>query len=366
MVWSSCSPHLISAQRRCGRHAPIARSGSVHLHGRAVGPAFQRHPMLCTPTDSPHPSTYPRFDDSTLALQACRCRGSGRFHLVAADQSRLIGRPLDRLFRGLVEQVSAVSHPRVAQTLNMTGLLAATENADLSKIEQRAPSVAQMFLDRVAATPHAEAFRSARGWLEERHWQQLVTASPPRGRADLAGHRARGARRAGVLDTLRMGPRRLRGDVRGCRDHHGVPDDQRRRRRLHRRELGQPGRGRRGPGPGRQAARAPRRAPRRADGGGHRRPGRRRLGDHPRRTRAARRAGCWPSPRARSTNASPASAGAAGQHHLHLRHHRYAEGGAGHARGVDLHGRGDRRGEYPRSRRPGLPVAAAGARRSAR
>ena len=56
----------------------------------------------------------------------------------------------------------------------MTGLVAATEKADLSKIEQRAPSVAQMFLDRVAATPQAEAFRYRHddGW-ESVTWQQV-------------------------------------------------------------------------------------------------------------------------------------------------------------------------------------------------
>ena len=56
----------------------------------------------------------------------------------------------------------------------MTGLVAATEKADLSKIEQRAPSVAQMFVDRVAATPRAEAFRYRHddGW-ESVTWQQV-------------------------------------------------------------------------------------------------------------------------------------------------------------------------------------------------
>ncbi len=54
----------------------------------------------------------------------------------------------------------------------MTGSLAATEKPDLSKIEQRAPSVAQMFLDRVGSTPHAEAFRYRHedGW-ESVTWQ---------------------------------------------------------------------------------------------------------------------------------------------------------------------------------------------------
>ena len=52
----------------------------------------------------------------------------------------------------------------------MTGLLAAKEKADLSKIERRAPSVAQMFLDRVAATPHAEAFR----YPHDDSWESIV------------------------------------------------------------------------------------------------------------------------------------------------------------------------------------------------
>ena len=41
----------------------------------------------------------------------------------------------------------------------MKAPLASMERPDLRKIENRAPSVAQMFVDRVAATPHAEAFR---------------------------------------------------------------------------------------------------------------------------------------------------------------------------------------------------------------
>ena len=50
----------------------------------------------------------------------------------------------------------------------------AGEKVDLAKIENRAPSVSQMFLDRVAATPHTEAFRYPRGdsW-ESVTWQQV-------------------------------------------------------------------------------------------------------------------------------------------------------------------------------------------------
>lgn len=52
--------------------------------------------------------------------------------------------------------------------------LASLERPDLSKIEQRAPSVAHLFRSRVAATPHAEAFRYPRGsgW-ESVTWQQV-------------------------------------------------------------------------------------------------------------------------------------------------------------------------------------------------
>ena len=56
----------------------------------------------------------------------------------------------------------------------MTASLASLEKPDLSKIEKRAPSVARMFLDRVAASPHAEAFRYPQngGW-ESVTWQQV-------------------------------------------------------------------------------------------------------------------------------------------------------------------------------------------------
>jgi long-chain acyl-CoA synthetase len=52
--------------------------------------------------------------------------------------------------------------------------LASLERPDVTKIENRAPSVAHMFLDRVAATPHAEAFRYPQdhGW-ESVNWQQV-------------------------------------------------------------------------------------------------------------------------------------------------------------------------------------------------
>ncbi|BBX60856.1 AMP-dependent synthetase [Mycobacterium saskatchewanense] len=56
----------------------------------------------------------------------------------------------------------------------MNAALTATERPDLSKIDNRAPSVARLFLDRVAATPHAEAFRYPQDhtW-ESVTWQQV-------------------------------------------------------------------------------------------------------------------------------------------------------------------------------------------------
>ncbi|ASL15147.1 AMP-dependent synthetase/ligase [Mycobacterium intracellulare] len=56
----------------------------------------------------------------------------------------------------------------------MTALHISTERPDFAKIENRAPSVAQMFLDRVAATPNTEAFRYPQDqtW-ESVTWQQV-------------------------------------------------------------------------------------------------------------------------------------------------------------------------------------------------
>ncbi|MFY2862098.1 AMP-dependent synthetase/ligase, partial [Mycobacterium sp. THU-M104] len=56
----------------------------------------------------------------------------------------------------------------------MKASLASLERPDFTKIDNRAPSVAQMFLDRVAATPGAEAFRYPQdhGW-DSVTWQQV-------------------------------------------------------------------------------------------------------------------------------------------------------------------------------------------------
>ena len=67
---------------------------------------------------------------------------------------------------------------------NMNTSLASMERPDFAKIENRAPSVAQMFLDRVAATPHAEAFRYPQdhSW-ESVTWQQVGERVHPHRRA---------------------------------------------------------------------------------------------------------------------------------------------------------------------------------------
>jgi long-chain acyl-CoA synthetase len=56
----------------------------------------------------------------------------------------------------------------------MAGLRKSQEQPDLSKIDNRAPSVPRMFLDRVAATPTSEAFRypDNDGWTSVT-WQQV-------------------------------------------------------------------------------------------------------------------------------------------------------------------------------------------------
>ncbi|MCI4676241.1 AMP-dependent synthetase/ligase [Candidatus Mycolicibacterium alkanivorans] len=56
----------------------------------------------------------------------------------------------------------------------MAGLHKSQEQLDISKIEDRAPSVPRMFFDRVAATPNAEAFRypDNGGWTSVT-WQQV-------------------------------------------------------------------------------------------------------------------------------------------------------------------------------------------------
>jgi long-chain acyl-CoA synthetase len=48
--------------------------------------------------------------------------------------------------------------------------LASLEKPDFAKIENRAPSVARMFLNRVAATPHAEAFR----YPQDHSWESVT------------------------------------------------------------------------------------------------------------------------------------------------------------------------------------------------
>ncbi|BBZ49077.1 long-chain fatty acid--CoA ligase [Mycobacterium heidelbergense] len=52
----------------------------------------------------------------------------------------------------------------------MNASLASQERPDFGKIERRAPSVARMLLDRVSASPHAEAFR----YPQDHHWESVT------------------------------------------------------------------------------------------------------------------------------------------------------------------------------------------------
>ncbi|WP_407689670.1 AMP-dependent synthetase/ligase [Mycobacterium sp. HUMS_1102779] len=61
--------------------------------------------------------------------------------------------------------------------------LASLERPDFTKIDNRAPSVAQMFLDRVAATPHAEAFR----YPQDHSWDSVTWQQVGERVANIAG-----------------------------------------------------------------------------------------------------------------------------------------------------------------------------------
>lgn len=61
--------------------------------------------------------------------------------------------------------------------------LASLERPDFTKIDNRAPSVARMFLDRVAATPHAEAFR----YPQDHSWDSVTWQQVGERVANIAG-----------------------------------------------------------------------------------------------------------------------------------------------------------------------------------
>ena len=78
----------------------------------------------------------------------------------------------------------------------MTALRISDEPVDHSKIEKRAPSVAQLFLDRVAASPGTEAFRFPKddGWEIDSHTlthPDLTTLDDAQLRTELVGSRQR-------------------------------------------------------------------------------------------------------------------------------------------------------------------------------
>ncbi len=65
----------------------------------------------------------------------------------------------------------------------MKAPLASLERPDFTKIDNRAPSVAQMFLNRVAATPNAEAFR----YPQDHSWESVTWQQVGERVANLAG-----------------------------------------------------------------------------------------------------------------------------------------------------------------------------------
>ncbi|EUA88351.1 putative long-chain fatty-acid--CoA ligase domain protein [Mycobacterium ulcerans str. Harvey] len=83
----------------------------------------------------------------------------------------------------------------------------AHERPDIAKIDNRPPSVARMFLDRVAASPSAEAFRYPHGddW-ESVTWEQV---------GERVGRLAAGLISLGI--ARRIGSRwHRRPDTNGC------------------------------------------------------------------------------------------------------------------------------------------------------
>ena len=130
------------------------------------------------------------------------------------------------------------------------------------RLATRPPSVGAMLLERVRASGPDEAFRYLDGsrWVSLT-WTQLKDKVFELAAALLAlGLRARGSGGDRLQHPDRVDSRRPRHHVRRRRDDDGLSDDPARGRRLHHRRLGVQGGLRRGRRPGRQGARAPRRA----------------------------------------------------------------------------------------------------------
>ena len=216
---------------------------------------------------------------------------------------------------------------------------------------QRAPSVARMLADRVAATPTGEAFRWPGGPDGAETWESMTWARDRRAgqRARRRPARARARPEQRVIVSPRPGssgcsptwrspapaaprPRSTRPPAGGRAAH---PGRLRRGRRV-----------RRGRHPGREAARAGRPAPGLAHVVTARR--RRRRGERelsPGRPGRRAAASCWPRTRTRSTRWSPASR----PEHLATLiytsgHHRPAQGRASCSTDSWVRGRGGRRG----------------------
>ena len=122
----------------------------------------------------------------------------------ALDQSRLTRSSASSGVFGSALRVSHRGAPTF-QTPNMTGLLAANEKPDVSKIEKRAPSVAEMCPRSrrrhpkrrgVPISAHEDGCGASLGSRSVTP-RALLAAG-----LDLAGHRPRGPSRARVLDAL--------------------------------------------------------------------------------------------------------------------------------------------------------------------
>ena len=205
--------------------------------------------------------------------------------------------------------------------------------------------MAQMFLDRVAATPEREAFRFPRGdqWKSV-SWRETEALTRRRA-AGLIALGVEPEQRVAVASSTRIEWIQcyVAAVLAAAATTTIYPSTMLDRRGVHRRRCRRPGGVRRGRRAGRQAPPAPDGDAVAAQGRAARRDARgerRRLGDRARRARRARRRSTWPSTRRLSTIGLP---GIKPDHlctlDLHVRYDGTAEGRAAAALGVDVRGR---------------------------
>ena len=234
--------------------------------------------------------------------------------------------------------------------------------SDTSFVDRLAPNVAVQFLDRVAKTPDAEAYRFPRGdqW-ESVTWQEagdrvrrlaaglLSLGIEPEQRvgivsntryewilADLAVMCAAGATTTVYPSTNAEDTAYILSDSE-CRVVFAEDYDQIAKVTLHKNEL-----------------------PQRDEGRDLRRRRRLRLGAQPRRPRRARRRLPRRAPRRHRPDREVDRARRARHADLHVRHHRAAQGRAPAPPVLGLRGRGHRGPGHPERGRPAVPVAADG------